>query len=496
MTQLRMEKLSPSHAASWAEMVKSMPQQYEIGFARFGTTVDEVTASPQAAQNHLEFRLRHSLQRKAHFLPQMEFVALEKETIVGNLSLRLELNSFLATMGGHIGYSVHPEHRNKGVASFLLNSTVKDLPKFGLKRVLITANHDNLASLKVMEKAGAVYVDDFRTGKDHKKRVWISALETDSALFEYSGLKDALDWTKHYLSSEEAWQMGEREPYWPKWKTPWWQLCFLMELGLIHHIPTFILKRFSQSLDTHYQTFYLNSMEQCPTGCDPDLDFYCHCSLATAMNILWEGGLDPLEGRDWLKDWLEKESLEAGGYNCAEGNKNRSPSFASTAAMLELLNRLGAMGCGSWINPLQLKASQWLVERNFVNQKSTGKPASEDFLNPVFPRAYFYDPLRGKLACLEALAQSFQVEEDWAKLRNQLISDVLDQNNVLLNKDFEKSILQENTLFPSETKGTPLQRGPSLATPLLEAALSQKVALKILEAERGRVAMLLGELGG
>ena len=53
--------------------------------------------------------------------------------IVGMLQVRLALNDFLLHYGGHIGYSVRPDERRKGYASWMLDGTPKSahyLPRY------------------------------------------------------------------------------------------------------------------------------------------------------------------------------------------------------------------------------------------------------------------------------------------------------------------------------------------------------------------------------
>jgi sulfide:quinone oxidoreductase len=48
---------------------------------------------------------------------------------------------------------------------------------------------------------------------------------------------DAVEKTKSYLSSESALSSIERDPYWPKWDSPWWHMSLLNEMGLAKEIP-------------------------------------------------------------------------------------------------------------------------------------------------------------------------------------------------------------------------------------------------------------------
>lgn len=56
---------------------------------------------------------------------------------------------------------------------------------------------------------------------------------------------EALAKLKASLSSASALQSIERDPYWPKWDSPWWHMSLLNEMDLAKEIPaTCISKMF------------------------------------------------------------------------------------------------------------------------------------------------------------------------------------------------------------------------------------------------------------
>lgn len=78
------------------------------------------------------------------------------EVLVGRISIRHELNDYLATYGGHIGYGVVPEHRRRGYATAMLCQGLIVARSLGVDSVLLTCDDDNTGSARVIEKNGGV----------------------------------------------------------------------------------------------------------------------------------------------------------------------------------------------------------------------------------------------------------------------------------------------------------------------------------------------------
>ena len=62
---------------------------------------------------------------------------------------------------GHIGYSVVPWKRRRGYATGALRGMLQDAKLEGLRFVEITTNPDNVASCRVIESNGGVFVEEF-----------------------------------------------------------------------------------------------------------------------------------------------------------------------------------------------------------------------------------------------------------------------------------------------------------------------------------------------
>ena len=110
-------------------------------------------------------------------VPSTFLFAFSGPRIVARVSIRHELNDFLLRIGGHIGYAVVPEFRRRGYATEILRQSLAIArQRFGLTRVLLTCDDDNIGSIRTIEKNGGV-LENVITGADvatPKRRYWIA----------------------------------------------------------------------------------------------------------------------------------------------------------------------------------------------------------------------------------------------------------------------------------------------------------------------------------
>ncbi len=99
--------------------------------------------------------------------------------IFGSVHLRHRLTEALEKEGGHIGYTITPSQRRKGLGTLQLALALDEVRRrhesLGLDRVLITCNTENIGSAKIIQKNGGVFesevISDF-SGKP-VSRYWI-----------------------------------------------------------------------------------------------------------------------------------------------------------------------------------------------------------------------------------------------------------------------------------------------------------------------------------
>ena len=101
------------------------------------------------------------------------------DTLVARIGCRWELDKGdLRTVGGHIGYVTRTDYRGRGLMTRLLDFALDEYAKRQINPVLITALEDNLASRRVIEKAGGQLENtiDLADGK-RLARYWIDLSE-------------------------------------------------------------------------------------------------------------------------------------------------------------------------------------------------------------------------------------------------------------------------------------------------------------------------------
>lgn len=95
------------------------------------------------------------------------YVRESDDEIVGMVNLRLALNDFLRTEGGHIGYGIRPTERRKHYATDMLTKALRVYETLGIREVILTCDKCNPASAGVIrnchgELTAEFYSETFR----------------------------------------------------------------------------------------------------------------------------------------------------------------------------------------------------------------------------------------------------------------------------------------------------------------------------------------------
>jgi predicted acetyltransferase len=112
---------------------------------------------------------------RGRFVPNTFLVAEVDGEIVGRVSIRHQLNDFLAREGGHIGYCVLPRYRLRGYATEILRQALVVARSTGIDRVLVTCEDSNIGSIKVIEACGGKLdsIIELESFSDGVRRYWI-----------------------------------------------------------------------------------------------------------------------------------------------------------------------------------------------------------------------------------------------------------------------------------------------------------------------------------
>jgi predicted acetyltransferase len=97
--------------------------------------------------------------------------------VVGVANLRHKLNEELLRENGHIGYSIRPSLRGRGLATRQLALAVQAAVARGIQRVLVVCDRDNAASARVIKKNGGRLENEVPAEDTGKlmQRYWIEA---------------------------------------------------------------------------------------------------------------------------------------------------------------------------------------------------------------------------------------------------------------------------------------------------------------------------------
>lgn len=132
--------------------------------------IDDFAASVNLAKRHAK-----GIDLPEGWVPCSTYWLVRQNRIIGTCSLRHKLNDFLRNYGGHIGYSIRPSERRNGFGTQMLELALEKARSFGVKRVLVTCDDNNIASTRIIEKNNGKFADKVKTGysKFLTQRYWI-----------------------------------------------------------------------------------------------------------------------------------------------------------------------------------------------------------------------------------------------------------------------------------------------------------------------------------
>lgn len=101
-------------------------------------------------------------------------ISIDDGHLVGMITIRHRLNDFLLKFGGHIDYSVRKSQRRKGYATEMLGLALKECKRLNIKKVLITCDKNNVASVNTIINNGAKLENEIKVKNRISQRYWIT----------------------------------------------------------------------------------------------------------------------------------------------------------------------------------------------------------------------------------------------------------------------------------------------------------------------------------
>ncbi|ONI47115.1 hypothetical protein AN644_01545 [Candidatus Epulonipiscium fishelsonii] len=110
-----------------------------------------------------------------NFVRTSTYMAIQNNKIVGMCDFKHSLNHpILSLWGGNIACCIHPKERKKGYGAKMLNLLLCECMSFGIRKVLLTANFNNIASNKLIQASYGIFEKEITVDDGAKyNRYWI-----------------------------------------------------------------------------------------------------------------------------------------------------------------------------------------------------------------------------------------------------------------------------------------------------------------------------------
>jgi hypothetical protein len=195
-------------------------------------------------------------------------------------------------------------------------------------------------------------------------------------------------WGNRLLALQDPEGTWAKGLYSPKWKSTTYTLLLLWRLQLAPGNPG-VRKACQLLIDNGFQpdggidlSRTLHHSETCITGMILTLFSYFNIQDERLPHIV---------------DYLLREQLVDGGWNCLACRGAHHSSFHTTITVLEALHEFGQRfgdACGK-IDAARRKAHEFLLIHRLFRSHRTGKVAHPSFTRLPFPPRWHYDILRG-----------------------------------------------------------------------------------------------------
>lgn len=222
----------------------------------------------------------------------------------------------------------------------------------------------------------------------------------DVELAEPAEVRRAIDAEVAYLDSDAAIASLARDTYWPKWRSPWWSMVLLDELGHAARIPARAVAAMVDGLNAlRLHTFPIRD-DEWPPDARRAHDASCHCAVGCMDRVLTRRGVDVPAALPWIAAWYPRYQQADGGYNCDEAaylvTDECPSSMVGTVAPLEAMSQRPATATAAGAAAMVLGRA--LARGSATRHNADERVAAASWGALCFPRFYFYDTLRGLAA--------------------------------------------------------------------------------------------------
>ncbi len=241
-----------------------------------------------------------------------------------------------------------------------------------------------------------------------------------------------------YLASPSALQSIERDPYWPKWDSPWWHMCLLNEMGLAKEIPRSATSKMVEVLSYHYLPMFPVEEDEVPAGTDPYRKIACLCAVGNIYQALFNADVEVDKELPWMRNWFLRYQLSDGGLNCDEKAYSKpipKSSIVTTIACLEAVLFCRQRDLTDAETVFLDKGANYLLKHRLFRKESTGDVIDANWLEIRFPRFYEYDFLRGFYFLKKWREQSgFEIPTELIDELKELVSRQMTSGGIQLKR--------------------------------------------------------------
>jgi hypothetical protein len=181
-------------------------------------------------------------------------------------------------------------------------------------------------------------------------------------------------------------------------------MLLLHEMGETTRIPEIAITHLIASIERMPLKIFPIHAHEVPDGVRLDLETGCHCEMGNFYRVLASWGVDVDKELPWIRPWFLKYQMADGGLNCDSSaycvpDEVPSSMVGTIAAFEAILLHTR----NSWTEEEETfleRSARFLMERKLMLGSNTRHNAAErdaapTWMQPCFPRFYFYDVLRG-----------------------------------------------------------------------------------------------------